>query len=160
MSRFVITLVALGAIIGLGIYFYMKPKPAFQISDLEKQLDRVREQAEMLSKMVDTDDLPDWMSLQQEYLEGVGEIIEDFEDDCAETAEALEEHRLEYEEQGLLSQKEVIKKVRKSKRDELQELAAKYAVTSLESYDELMPMIESFCSDCPKESVVFLKVLE
>ncbi|MBW1809771.1 MAG: hypothetical protein JRJ87_16365 [Deltaproteobacteria bacterium] len=160
MSRFVITLLALAAIISIGVYFYMQPKPAFQIGDLEKQLDRVREQAETLSKIVDTEDLPDWMSLQQEYLEGVGEIIEGFEDDCDEIVEGLEEHRQEYEDEGLLSQSEVVKKIKKSKRDEIQELAAKYAVTSLESYDQLMPMIKSFCSDCPKESVVFMKVFE
>ena len=70
MSRFVITLLALAAIIGIGVYFYMQPKPAFQIGDLEKQLDRVREQAETLSKIVDIEDLPDWMSLQQPIDDG------------------------------------------------------------------------------------------
>jgi hypothetical protein len=159
VKRALIFLVLAG-IIGYGIFHFMKPKPAFDVDALNNKLDTLRSQAEMLEKMVDTEDLPDWLSASEEFFESMAEILEEHDGDCQETADALGELYDEYrDEHGMPSQAEIVKKMKSTKRNEQQEFAAKVALVLFRGIENAMPLIEDYCAECLEESNIFNKIL-
>ncbi len=162
MKNVILAVIILGGI-GYGIYHFTRPKPAFDVERLEKITDALGEKAELLGKMVNTNDLPDWAAALNEYMGGVSDILELHTGDCAETVQALEKHQADF--QGRLLQGEMgdqmvfMRKIQEMPREKQQELAAKLVVMLHGRYKELLPKIKDFSYDCLKESAVLYKVL-
>ncbi|HUU02177.1 MAG TPA: hypothetical protein VM425_12100 [Myxococcota bacterium] len=162
MKNVVITVIVLGGI-GYGIYHFTRPKPAFDVDRLEKISEALGEKAKLLGKMVDSKDLPDWAAAMDEYMKGVGDILDLHTGDCAETVQALEKHQADFKGrllQGDMGDQMVfMQKIKEMPREQQQELAAKLIVMLHGHYQALLPMIKDFSYDCLKESAILYKVL-
>ena len=159
---FSMTMVVMVALAGLGVYYFMKPKPEFDVSRLEDEVDQLRENIPVLRSVIDadTEDLPEWLATIETYLDGVGEILEEHDEDCEDTVASLEEHLEEFQsEQSESVRKSMIgKTMRNATRGQQQEVAAQLALVLFDFYDSYLTDIKDFCYDCPKESRVLNRV--
>ncbi len=163
MKNVVIAVILIGGI-GYGVYHFTRPKPAFDVDRLEKISEALGEKAKLLGKMVDTEDLkdlPDWAAAMDEYLGGMGEILEVHTGDCAETVQALENLHAGFKDRLLgsdqVSRMLSMQEIKEMPREQQQELRAKVVVMLHGHYKELLPMIKDFCYDCLEESAVLYK---
>jgi hypothetical protein len=105
-------------------------------------------------------EMPGWLQTTKDYLDGLCDILDLHADDCVQTTQALRKHHQTYKsDMGMVDQMAMVQQVARANKQEQQKLGAMMALVLFKSFERLLPLIEDFSNECPKESAVFYEVL-
>ncbi len=153
-------LIVLAVVLGVGGYYFLRTKPAFDLDRFDQQIFRLKAALLVVAKTADTDVISETIELDLAYLTAVEQILSEHIDDCAATVVTLEKrHEVYLAEQDEIDEPLTAESIGAMARIRKMQQGQRAVAHLGPAWIRLAPVVEEFAWSCKEESEILAKIL-